>query len=200
METFLTGSDPFRCRRCHKVGHLLKDYPLNGKARAEDTGKTIPSKVTMDAEHHTSTKVAAITEVKETPKKHGKAPYQPPSPSLTRARAVAAVVLSSGIPISNPVSLNFSTSSCIIASSIVDHQGSTYTYSLPKSLACSLQPPPTFSCIPPYFLEPIPYARSSDSDQGSLSHNYLLRSLSRSQPLNSIGIGLITPSIPLKPL
>ena len=30
---------PFPCKRCHKVGHLFKDYPLNKKVKEGAKGK-----------------------------------------------------------------------------------------------------------------------------------------------------------------
>lgn len=133
--------------------------------------------------------------IEENLKKHDNAPIRPPFPPMTRARVVAAAMLSSSMPLSTPCTLNYSTSYYILSPS--GHHGAVSPCLTPHSLACSPQPPhPTFSCSYPSIPEVKFSTQSSDSKKGSHSHNYLLRSLSPSQPLDSIGIGIIPPSHP----
>ena len=39
---------PFRCRRCHKIGHLYKDFPLNKNKDRGEAGRKIPLKANQD--------------------------------------------------------------------------------------------------------------------------------------------------------
>lgn len=43
---------PFRCRRCHKVGHLFRDCPLNSKAKSRESSKAIPTKEPQAQREH----------------------------------------------------------------------------------------------------------------------------------------------------
>ncbi len=56
------------------MGHLFKDFPLNGTAKVADQGKTIPPKATKEFEQHNYIDVATTKTGKENPKKHENAP------------------------------------------------------------------------------------------------------------------------------
>lgn len=89
----------FRCRRCHKVGHLYNECPLVFKT-------TSPSKKSSEGmvrdatsapglnpyENAPETKKGATTQVPSSNAPHS------PSPMMTRSRATAAIARSSSTP------------------------------------------------------------------------------------------------------
>lgn len=160
-----------------------------------------PVKDTRAPKHLQTTKNSQNKVVKETLKKGENSPFFPPSPPMTRARATAAAVLSSGMSVSTPSYFIFSNSSSALAIISSRQQCFVSTYLSPQSLACSLNPlPPTISCTPPSFPEAtISSAPSADSNSRNRSYSYNLPSHIQFMPLNTIGIGIISPAIPPKP-
>ena len=115
---------PFRCKRCHKVAHILKDFPLNGKERAGDKDNATPHKSSHDqgnppsveeVVNHMVQAAAEKVPSKGDRKKCGKVAYGPPSPPLTRARAAVEATFSIGMSESSSSSSFTTVSSYCIA-------------------------------------------------------------------------------------
>lgn len=96
---------PFRCKRCHKVGHLFQDCPLNMKNKAGEASKGEPVGINHlkdhppsrgEAKNQARSEVAQGPRPKEASKKRANAQYRPPSPPLTTSRAAAGA---SGNPV-----------------------------------------------------------------------------------------------------
>ena len=83
---------PFRCRRCHKVGHLAKNCPLNKKAEDTPRGTPAPTRTASPITSHTPS---------AGPPPPTSSPvvdlgHRQPSPPLTRARSAAEAGTVSG--------------------------------------------------------------------------------------------------------
>lgn len=168
---------PFRCNKCHQVGHVYKDCPLNATQEG-------PPKPATIASCGVPTSIPRLPHCSSGPQgepaKLDKRKIASPSPPLTRARATAAAALvSDNTPIPNSNSSDISSA-------------------LEYSTACTMvqcdipPPPPPTSTAPPTlpFTSPPP---SPPSSRLTPSHPYSLRPrISHPEVFESLsGLGIV---------
>lgn len=180
---------PFRCNRCHHVGHLFKDCPLNiSQDGSPKPAQTVSSRVPPIVPR--SPRNSAPPTVPRSPRNSAKPRGVPakgheyqnvsPSPPLTRARAAAAAAKVSG---TSPTPLS-------ISSDVSNVHENSFAFTM---VQCVIPPPPpsTSTASPSlHFSSPPPSPHSSRS---SSSHPYSLRPrTSRPEASESItGLGIV---------
>lgn len=116
---------PYRCRRCHQVGHIYKDCPLLKKnhqdIREHDQAPEIenPAPQVIAAQKTEQIKISNTMEASLAPlqKKKGNNPIRPPSPQLTRSKAAKGDVFSLGMSLPHVASISHHSSSFLSLSS-----------------------------------------------------------------------------------
>lgn len=172
---------PFRCRRCHKVGNLAKECPLNKKS--DDAPRATPASTRT-----ASPIVSRPPSTGQTPL--ATAPMDDPgqrrsSPPKTRARSAAEAGMNLGSP--NPSLL-----------SSVDVDVNHVIGSSPQtSMAhCTISSPPLVCNTESIMSTSPPAVRSSPLPQGSSPpHPYFLRSRNTAKSLSDChsGLGIVMP-------
>lgn len=178
---------PFRCRRCHKVGHLYRDSPLISKKANGDVERKIPPKTVQDQGeqlpsttegNHADPPQSNKAHSQETLKKHGRPPLRPPSPPLIRAkaRATAGVAVSSGMNSYSPNPTHLFTYDGLNEFLAASKNNGIGVTPLPFPLACPFHTPArTFSNTTPSLLDPPPDI-SPNPSTGPPSPHYQTRS------------------------
>lgn len=168
---------PFRCNRCHQVGHLFKDCPLNksqegspiiSPAASRGVSPTIPRPPQSSAAPQGAPEKAEVLKT------------APPSPPLTRARAAAAATHAPGTSLIPPsYSLDLS---------------SVYVDSIACTMAqCTIPTPPLIPSTAPPSFPPTSSPSSISSSRSTPSHPYSLhpRSSQLEASETQFGLGLV---------
>lgn len=171
---------PFRCRRCHRVGHIFKEFPLIKKP--EDPLRAPTTSIGTDAPALNRSPSSVLQPlVNNITSRMAKGEHRMPSPPLTRARVAVEAAKLSGIPLTSYPS-SFAYSSSLVLSTINTSMAHcTLAHSLP-SIASTTPSLPTLSSI----------SISPSSNWRYSSHNCNLRSHSHidSHPTHISGLGL----------
>lgn len=168
---------PFKCRRCHRVGHLFKECPLNKKQEGPATSTT-PSRPISPAAHCTPAS-SAPSGSPALPPGSTQGASQPP---ITRARAASTSTSAPGISLFPPLS------NC-----------TSGFFNLSPSLSVAHCTMPSSPVIAPSIPSPrmIASPHTSPSSSGGTSHKYNLRP--RPHPYGShikiVGLGTTSPSL-----
>lgn len=166
---------PFRCRRCHKVGHLAKDCPLNKKAA--DSVKGTPA-TTRTASPIISRPPSARPAPSASPPADD-AGLRRSSPPKTRARSAAEAGM---------ISVSFFPT---LHSSIDDFHASGPSAHI-SMIPCTLSSP--LACTDPIISTTSPESFSSPCPS-SPPHPYFLQSRnpSKEQAVGHSGLGIVIP-------
>lgn len=155
---------PFRCRWCHRVGHLYKEFPLNRKPEDSPKVTPIPSRGNSPVISRplSGPSLAALS----SPQKTRTMGHGSISLPMTRDRAATEAAHASGISL-NPSSIAFENSSSMVVSSA---QISMAHYNMSS--------PPLIASSAPSLHSPSSSSISLTSSRVSITHQYFLRSRS----------------------
>lgn len=170
---------PFRCNRCHQVGHLFKDCPLN---KSLESSPKISPIASIGTSPLISRPPQGNTASQGSPGKAQLNKTDSPSPPLTRARAAEAVAQASGTTLIPP-------------STSIDHSFD-FVNSIAYSMAqCTIPPPPLIPSTAPPTLSLSPSPPSISSSRLTPTHPYSLRprTTQAEAPDTQIGLGIVPP-------
>lgn len=177
---------PFRCRRCHKIGHLYKDCPLNSGVTSEDT-KGPRQQPSVDQNIGVNISTEGVQTQHEPPSKQAsdgakknsrRQASSTPGPPRTRSKTAATNPAHPGNDSFPSCSLY---NSDALQSAFQSSLRSPSTVHIPlPSIPCTIGPsPPTFSTNPSSHKLDLGLPKSSSSPVGSGSHPYHLRPRAR---------------------
>jgi len=166
---------PFRCCRCHKVGHIFKDCPLNKKLEDIPTPSNVPSRTISPANLRTSAPGPPITN----PQISSSIARRTLSPPISRSQVAVEAAIASGTSLSPPLSCFSPCFSLHIPSMFVAY------CTLPTS---PVNTPSSLS------LHSLPSHSSSPCSSRGTKHPYNLhpRIHSHGSQLKIVGLGLVT--------